>query len=177
MDKYLKLEPLTVYSHYTPGEPLPSFATGQRAAFQLWLKQTLASMLGVPTALLDAEAPVRSSGDIVRDLMRVREWEATNPIPQAIWLIDREHIYADMEYVLPVLSQYKVIPSSPSLRGFQQYGGMPVYHWSSRDIQQRIAYLVEEEGLDIEDARRIYPFCQPGVWMQMSNGKHKRLMA
>ena len=98
-----------------------------------------------------------------------------HPMPQAIWLIDRERTYVEMERELRGLQCYRPIPESPSLAGFQRYCGMPLYRWSSGEVRSRIAALLDE-GLSMERVRQIFPFCQPGVWVQMSDGKHRRLM-
>lgn len=134
----------------------------------------VAQAFAVPTELLEVDEPIRSSGDIVRDIIHVAQWLDEHPVAQAIWFIDRERGHWQFEEQFRGLSVYRKYPESPSLVSFRAYRGMPLHRWRSGEIREHIAALVDRTK-SIEYARSIYPFCQPGVWVQMSDGKHRRL--
>jgi hypothetical protein len=105
--------------------------------------------------------------DIVADLIRVHEMLTSRPFPQALWFIDRDRQYFRLERASPLIEQspYRIFESSVF--------GIPVYRWASREIRLRITELIEDERWDIDRVRRVFPFCQPGIWVQMSSGRHQ----
>ncbi len=101
--------------------------------------------------------------DIIADLMHIRERLQANPIPQSIWFIDRDReFYGVMRLVYS---------QRPQLWPFR----MPLRNMKSSWIRTGLAILLEKEGHTVDSMRRLYPFCQPGIWVQMSDGNHQHL--
>jgi hypothetical protein len=105
------------------------------------------------------------------DLARMRE-RLEKPVPVAIWFIDRPREYYRIrsmllnagaeERKLPAEEdQFVVIPE-----------GLPLRNWTAREIEARCRELAEVDGRPEEEIARSFPFRQPGVWVQMSDGKH-----
>ena len=110
-----------------------------------------------------------SSTGILEDIERIRTLLSDKPFPQSIWFIDRAAIYWRLRAALPAMQ-----PTAPHM-GYYAVQGMPIHRWASTEIRQRIFDLLKDEEWTIERARRVFPFCQSGIWVQMSNGRHRRL--
>ena len=135
------------------------------------MRALVARAFGVPESLFATEGPRKSTHDIMTDLACLMDVLDAHPIAQAIWFIDCNDEYHRL--VSHVLCCFQ--PPRPDERYRPNFMGVPVYRWDSVDILTRITYLLSV-GRSIEWARNIYPFCQPGVWVQMSDGKHRRLV-
>lgn len=107
----------------------------------------------------------------IDDLVRIHRYFHNRPIIQAIWFIDRESQYhrllvrtdepiVRVRYV-PVCSLY--------------FMGIPIWNYWTMEIRQAIMDLFTDPMMTLEKARRVYPFCQQGVWLQMSNGQHQHI--
>ncbi len=87
------------------------------------------------------------------------------PIPVAIWLIDRPGWYHTI-YNLFVDPDGDV----PSSRFF----GLALHNWRLVDLEERIEKL-HGLGWPDEKIRRVFPFWEPGVWVEMNKGPHVKL--
>ena len=110
-------------------------------------------------------------GDIVSDVIALYEKLNARPIAQAMWFIDRPGAYFRLMYYLRETLQYEAL-SPPDVDVTPGWGGQ-IQCYKAPEIRERITDLLEE-GWTLEQARRVWPFCQPGVWIQMSDGKHRR---
>jgi len=110
-------------------------------------------------------------GDIVSDVIALYEQLNARPIAQAIWFVDRPGAYFRLRYYLQETLQHEA--SSPPDVDFTPICAMRLHFCRAAEARERIAALLDR-GWTIERARRVWPFCQPGVWVQMSNGKHRR---
>jgi len=95
----------------------------------------------------------------IEKLLRTKAYIDSLPdAPIAMWFVDRYFIYyeflREIDYTSPV--------------GYSAWG-MPVYASTSSQIRESIlAYI--KEGHTLEQARKLWPVCQPGVWSIMRKG-------
>jgi len=102
---------------------------------------------------------------IIDDIMQVRAM-LDKGVPQAIWFIDRYNTFLRLKDAL----YHPSYPISAS-----QLFGMQLRCEFRDYIRREILRLLDETQLSLEEIRLIFPFCQRGIWVQMSNGKHYRI--
>ncbi len=109
-------------------------------------------------------------GDIDRLLELMKR-----PVPVAIWFIDRPREYDNAVISLREFCEAKTqkVGEPPIILPSM---GMQLRNWSVKKIKKRIRELVEADGYTEEQAAKLFPFQQPGIWVEMSNGPHTRLM-
>lgn len=108
--------------------------------------------------------------DILADLYRIYQEISATPRPEAIWFIDRFWQHRQLLRLFPM----ERMPCSTTSRYNPMFQGMPIYLWRSTEIRDRIS-LILNQGYSIEYARTLFPLCQPGIWIEMSDGHHRQL--
>jgi hypothetical protein len=95
------------------------------------------------------------SDDIIGDLFEAKKYlDSLGPYPRAIWLVDRPQFYERLKQMLPekAFQTTDVLPVDM----------LPIYVIDSRESHQHFP-------------RRPPWFASiPGLWVEMSNGKHRR---
>ena len=91
--------------------------------------------------------------------------------PVAIWFIDRRGAYYQL-LVKCERRKYRVNPYSKIQADHLM--GMPVHCWGAIELRNRVHELVEE-GWSPERIESVFPIQESGIWVQMSDGNHRRL--
>jgi len=107
--------------------------------------------------------------DILETINKLYEWTRAHPVPQSIWFIDRAQEFFTLLDAIPTHESNPFSLDRPTL------GGVPVQRWTSRAIRDRMEELLKDPMWSIERVRYVLPFCQPGIWLQWSNGKHQHI--
>lgn len=115
------------------------------------------------------------SSDLLADLEQVRAYlKSLPPRPLSIWFIDRA---ADYHHFVRSLST--VTGSTPWLQSDAMtytspgFAGMPIYNWRSEEIADAIKIMVQNDDQDY--IKPFFPFREPGIWVEMSDGNHRQL--
>lgn len=117
--------------------------------------------------------------NLLDDLKSLQAYMDTHPIIQAVWFIDRPQSYRTMQSML--LTCGYTVNNLRLKEGKLEYlltnslQGIQLHDWPLKELDAKIAGLVNE-GWTPERIARLYPFREPGVWVQMSNDKHYELV-
>jgi hypothetical protein len=85
------------------------------------------------------------------------------PAAVAIWCIDEP-------------GWYRMLLDHPDIRKAKGHPvwGLRVFDWSLEEIKQAVSEL-KARGRDEGWIARIYPFQEPGIWVQMNKGPHLKI--
>lgn len=115
--------------------------------------------------------------NLLDDLKLLQAYMDTHPVIQAVWCIDRPHMYRAIQAML--LNQGATVDNLKLVDGKLEYipdlTGVSLLSWSSGELESMADGLVAD-GWTPERITRLYPFREPGVWVQMSNNKHYELI-
>ncbi len=93
-------------------------------------------------------------------LRLISRYFEVRPVLQAVWCIDRPYAYTVFVDLL-----------ASSKGNFPLYGPQ-LFHWTIDEMHEHIAKLLAE-GTQQATIDMHLPFREAGIWLQMSNGKHK----
>ena len=135
--------------------------------------QKIRYTLELPDASTGTEGACSCSltlNDLLATVQRVQDFP---PIAIAFWFIDREEAYlklAELCKAKPSLARTAGVFASPSL-------DIPVLNITTEEIKARVAELSTDPKARLAlEAECLYPFREPGVYIQMNKGSHKRLI-